>query len=62
MIRLAASNPEVWAELLAGAHADLVGGLRTLAGRLQHMADDLESGDVEAIVSLMEQTRTWRDG
>ena len=61
MTRLAASNPEVWAGLFEGAHPDLVRALRTMAGSLQSMADDLERGDVEAIVSLMEKTRTWRD-
>ena len=32
-----------------------------MAGSLQSMADDLEGGDVEAIVSLMERTRSWSD-
>ena len=60
MTRLAASNPEMWAGLLEGAHPDLVRALRTMAGNLQSMADDVEGGDIEAIVSLMEKTRTWR--
>ena len=61
MTRLAASNPEMWAGLFESAHPDLVRALRTMAGSLQSMADDLEGGDVEAIVSLMERTRSWSD-
>ena len=60
MTRLAASNPEMWEGLLEGVHPDLVQTLRTMAGSFQSMADDLEGADVEAIVSLMEKTRTWR--
>lgn len=62
MTRLAASNPEMWAGLLEGAHPDLIRALRTMAGNFRSMADDLEGGDVEAILSLMEKTRIWRGG
>jgi prephenate dehydrogenase len=61
MTRLAASSPEMWAPLFESADPALVDALRRMAGSLQRMADELESEDVEAIVSLMEQTRTWRD-
>ena len=60
MTRLAASNPEMWAPLFEDAHPDLIGTLRTMAASLGHMADDLESGDIDALVSLMKQTQTWR--
>lgn len=61
MTRLAASNPEMWAGLFEGAHPDLVRALRTMAGTLQDVADELERGDVEAIATLMERTRSWSD-
>ena len=61
MTRLAASSPEIWAPLFESAHPALVDALRTMAESLHRMAEELESGDVDAIVSLMEQTRTWRD-
>ena len=61
MTRLAASNPEMWAGLFEGAHPDLVRALRAMAGTLQDVADELERGDVEAIASLMQRTRSWSD-
>ena len=61
MTRLAASNAEMWLGLFEQAHPDLVRGLRTVAGHLDTIADCLEAGDVEAIVSLMQDTRSWMD-
>ncbi len=61
MTRLAASNPAMWAGLFESSHPDLVRALRAMAGSLAGMADELERGDVEAIVSLMERTRAWSD-
>jgi len=61
MTRLAASNADMWAPLFEEAHPDLVASLRTMAANFQSLADDLERGDVEGIVSLMKQTQSWRD-
>lgn len=61
MTRLAASNPEMWAGLFEDAHPDLVRALRNTAETLQNAADELERGDVEAIVALMNRTRSWSD-
>ena len=61
MTRLAASSPEMWAPLFESGHPAVIDALRAMAERLHRMAGELESGDIDAITSLMEQTRTWRD-
>lgn len=61
MTRLAASNPEMWEGLFEAAHPDLLRALRTMAGTLRDVADELERGNVEAIASLMQRTRSWSD-
>jgi prephenate dehydrogenase len=51
----------MWAGLFEDAHPDLVRALRNTAETLQNAADELERGDVEAIVALMNRTRSWSD-
>ncbi len=60
MTRLAASNPEMWSDLLEHASPELIAGLRALASTSEAVADQLEAGDVEAVNRLMRRTRSWR--
>jgi len=62
MTRLAASNPEMWRDILEHASPELVAGLRALADGTRAMANLLEDGDLEAIERLMDTTRVWSRG
>ncbi len=45
MVRIAASDADLWADIVAANAAALATALRTLVGRLSTVADALESGD-----------------
>lgn len=60
MTRLAASDPGMWADILAHASPALVGALRGVSDGARRMADRLEAEDLEAIVQVMKRTGGWR--
>lgn len=59
MTRLAASSTTMWRDLLREAPPELPRSLRRLARTLEEMAEGLEVGEAEAVVSRMERTRAW---
>jgi len=60
MTRLAASNPEVWGDILRHADPALVETLRSVAGTLEELAERVEQGDVAGLDRVMRETRSWR--
>ncbi|MEQ8331189.1 MAG: prephenate dehydrogenase/arogenate dehydrogenase family protein [Longimicrobiales bacterium] len=58
--RLAASNPEMWRDILAHAPPESAAGLRALAGALDGLADALEAGDVDHLTMVMARTAAWK--
>jgi prephenate dehydrogenase len=60
--RLAASNPDMWRDLLGHASADLVQALRGVSTTTGAVAAALEAGDVGAVERLMREGATWRRG
>ena len=62
MTRLAASSPLVWRDILAHAPDRLQDVLRALSRTIGDIADGMESGDLDALETLMLRTRTWRGG
>ena len=60
MTRLAGSEPTMWKDLLTHGSPELVAGLRGVSDRLGILADLIEAGDMDGLVSLMRRTRTWR--
>lgn len=62
MTRLAASNPEMWKDLLE-ASAPVTGtGLTSVSKALNVLGDLLARREVERIAEFMERTRIWREG
>lgn len=62
MTRLAASNPQMWRDLLAHAPSELAPAVRALADTLTALAGQVEAGAVDAIEESMRRTRRWRSG
>jgi len=62
MTRLALSSPDMWADLIASSPMELREAMDTLISVLQELASHLEQGDVEEIMSRMEQTNLWALG
>ena len=62
MTRLAASSPEMWADLLAQAPPVLPEALESLAGRLEEWARTLRGGRARELAAAMEETRAWKTG
>jgi prephenate dehydrogenase len=62
MTRLAGSSPEVWRDLLESSSVELAPVLRELGDALDDAASSLERGDLDALVRVMERTRSWRSG
>ena len=60
MTRLAGSEPTMWKDLLTHGSPELVADLRGVSDRLGILADLIEAGDMDGLVSLMRRTRTWR--
>jgi len=58
--RLAESNPEIWLDILSHASASLPAALRRLGSEAARIADALDDGDLDALRTLMEQSRGWR--
>jgi len=61
MTRLAASSPDLWLELFAGAGGALPETLRELSGTLEELAGLLDRSDVATLRGVMEQTARWRE-
>jgi prephenate dehydrogenase len=61
MVRLAASPPELWGELLAASGGAAAEGVRSVARGLEVLAGMLEAGDVDGVVRFMERTRCWKE-
>jgi prephenate dehydrogenase len=61
MIRLAASSPEIWRDILDASAPHLAGALEDVAVELEHMAAALESGDVSVVAALMARTKEWKE-
>lgn len=61
MTRLAGSSPSLWRGLLEASGPELAPLVRELAGRLDTLSRDLETGDLEALESLMGRTRRWKE-
>ena len=62
MTRLAASNPEMWHDLLRYPSRDLIESLRGVSDTAGQIASALERADVDAVARLMRETMTWRAG
>lgn len=62
MTRLAASSPDMWLDLLAHSHPDLVKGLRAVGREADRIADYVETLDLAELSSLMSRTATWSEG
>jgi prephenate dehydrogenase len=62
MTRLAASNPDVWKDLLESSAPVTGAGLTSVSNGLRALADLLARRDVDRIAEFMERTRTWRRG
>lgn len=60
MTRLAQSPPAMWEDILAHTGVDAGAMLRTVARRLEEIADRLEADDAAAVSDLMTRTRAWR--
>jgi len=58
--RLAASNPEMWHDLLGHASPTLVASLRSVSATVSEIASALERSDVAAVERLMRETARWR--
>lgn len=58
--RLAASNPEMWHDLLGHASPALVASLRSVSATVSEIAFALERADVDAVERLMRETARWR--
>lgn len=61
MTRLAGSSPSLWRGLLEASGPELAPLVRELASRLDTLSRDLETGDLEALESLMGRTRRWKE-
>ncbi len=61
MVRLAASSPRIWRDLLDAAAPQLAGALENVGVELKGMAAALESGNVSAIAALMARTKEWKE-
>jgi prephenate dehydrogenase len=59
MIRLAASSPGLWRDILEYASPELIRGLRELARTSTRVADLLEHRQLDGIEELMNATRRW---
>jgi prephenate dehydrogenase len=62
MTRLAASNPDIWRDLLASSAPVTGTGLGSVSNALQVLADLLARRDLSKIADFMERTRNWRTG
>jgi prephenate dehydrogenase len=60
MTRLAASNPDVWKDLLESSAPVTGTGLTSVSHALGVLADLLARREVEKIAEFMERTRQWR--
>ncbi|MBT8488248.1 MAG: prephenate dehydrogenase/arogenate dehydrogenase family protein [Gemmatimonadetes bacterium] len=61
MTRLASSSPDMWLDLLAHSHPDLVKGLRGVAVEAERIADYVETLDLAELSKVMRRTATWRE-
>lgn len=61
MTRLASSSPDMWLDLLAHSHPDLVKGLRAVAQEADRIADYVERLDLAELSKVMRRTATWRE-
>ena len=59
MTRLAGSGAAMWTDLLRYADPALVAGLRSLARDVDDLADLVESGALERLATIMNETRAW---
>jgi len=62
MTRLAASNPDIWRDLLESSAPVTGTGLTSVSKALGVLADLLARRDVGKIAEFMERTRKWRAG
>ncbi len=62
MTRLAASSPEVWLPLIAGAAAEDARALRAIEGRLARLRAAVEGARRRELVKLIEEGRRWVEG
>jgi prephenate dehydrogenase len=60
MTRLAASSHAMWMDLFRHAPDELTAGLRGVSATLERAAAALESGRVEQLVELMDESRAWK--
>lgn len=58
--RLAASNAAMWRDLFVESGAELAPLLRRLAADAESMADAVESGDLDRVVTAFEVAAAWR--
>lgn len=62
MTRLAASSPEMWADLLAMGPSGLLDALSCMEDNLSRIRGLLAEGRVEEVGALMDDTRRWKEG
>lgn len=60
--RLAASAPELWADILLENGDLLQGPLRGFAAAVQELADEIAGGDRARLEALLARAREWREG
>lgn len=58
--RLAASNPDMWHDLLGHASPTLVASLRSVSTTMSEIASALERSDVDTVERLMRESARWR--
>ena len=61
LTRVAWLNPEMWAELFLDNRENLISEIDTLIGHLKKYRDDLESGDREDLIRLLEEGKRRKE-
>jgi prephenate dehydrogenase len=59
--RIAAGEPELWAEILLSNRHNIVSGLRSLGGQMEEFAAALDRNDKEAILHILRSAKDQRD-
>ena len=60
MVRLAASPPVIWRDILVHNNDNMLAALSSLRARLLEIERALESGDAATLERLLKQARSWR--
>ena len=61
MVRLAASAPTIWRDILTQNRDNVLAALAQQQTRLAELRNALEAGDAAAVERLLECARSWRD-